>query len=166
MKKLKVAAAACGLVVGLAGVAQAALTYDITGVLTKYNQADTTGALTGKIITDDSNKVTEIDLNFKGNSIQLTGSALEKYTTHDFTSSPFNLNYFYNNGSVTSTIKISSTTSTANYLMFDFEDPSLNLSMKATNVTATPTPIPAAAWLLGSGVLGMVGLKRRKTAAA
>jgi len=27
--------------------------------------------------------------------------------------------------------------------------------------TATATPIPAAAWLLGSGILGLVGLKRR-----
>lgn len=28
--------------------------------------------------------------------------------------------------------------------------------------TATPTPIPAAAWLLGSGLMGLVGLRRRK----
>lgn len=26
----------------------------------------------------------------------------------------------------------------------------------------TPTPIPAAAWLLGSGLMGLIGLKRRK----
>jgi len=26
----------------------------------------------------------------------------------------------------------------------------------------TPTPIPAAAWLLGSGVLGLAGIRRRK----
>jgi hypothetical protein len=26
----------------------------------------------------------------------------------------------------------------------------------------TPTPIPAAAWLLGSGLLGLVGIRRRK----
>ncbi|NVN98839.1 MAG: VPLPA-CTERM sorting domain-containing protein [Geobacteraceae bacterium] len=26
----------------------------------------------------------------------------------------------------------------------------------------TATPIPAAAWLLGSGLLGLVGVRRRK----
>lgn len=30
--------------------------------------------------------------------------------------------------------------------------------------STTPTPIPAAAWLLGSGVLGMIGLRRKKSA--
>ena len=29
------------------------------------------------------------------------------------------------------------------------------------NVSATPTPIPAAAWLLGSGLVGLVGVRRR-----
>jgi hypothetical protein len=28
--------------------------------------------------------------------------------------------------------------------------------------TATPTPIPAAAWLLGSGLMGLAGVRRRK----
>jgi hypothetical protein len=26
----------------------------------------------------------------------------------------------------------------------------------------TPTPIPAAAWLLGSGLLGLVGMRRKQ----
>lgn len=30
------------------------------------------------------------------------------------------------------------------------------------NGTVTPTPIPAAAWLLGSGLLGLVGLRRKQ----
>jgi hypothetical protein len=29
------------------------------------------------------------------------------------------------------------------------------------NMDATPTPIPAAAWLLGSGLLGLAGIRRR-----
>jgi hypothetical protein len=29
------------------------------------------------------------------------------------------------------------------------------------NIDVTPTPIPAAAWLLGSGLLGLIGLRRR-----
>jgi hypothetical protein len=31
----------------------------------------------------------------------------------------------------------------------------------ANGVTATPTPIPAAFWLLGSGLFGLVGIRRR-----
>lgn len=31
-----------------------------------------------------------------------------------------------------------------------------------TNISSTNTPIPGAAWLLGSGVLGLFGLKRKK----
>jgi hypothetical protein len=37
-------------------------------------------------------------------------------------------------------------------------------NVAASQVTAdvTPTPVPAAAWLLGSGLMGLVGLRRRK----
>lgn len=31
-----------------------------------------------------------------------------------------------------------------------------------SSTTATPTPIPAAAWLLGSGLMGLAGIRRRK----
>jgi len=30
------------------------------------------------------------------------------------------------------------------------------------NMDVTPTPIPAAAWLLGSGLMGLVGIRRKK----
>jgi hypothetical protein len=36
------------------------------------------------------------------------------------------------------------------------------LTNLSNQVTATPTPIPAAAWLLGSGVMGLAGIRRRK----
>jgi hypothetical protein len=29
------------------------------------------------------------------------------------------------------------------------------------DVSATPTPIPAAVWLFGSGLLGLIGVRRR-----
>ncbi|RNC65608.1 MAG: VPLPA-CTERM sorting domain-containing protein [Desulfuromonadales bacterium] len=32
----------------------------------------------------------------------------------------------------------------------------------SNEATVTPTPIPAAAWLLGSGLMGLVGIRRRK----
>ena len=30
------------------------------------------------------------------------------------------------------------------------------------NIDVTPTPIPAAAWLLGSGLLGLIGIRRKQ----
>jgi hypothetical protein len=32
----------------------------------------------------------------------------------------------------------------------------------STTITALATPIPAAAWLLGSGLLGLAGIRRRR----
>ena len=59
----------------------------------------------------------------------------------------------------------------------DLMDGSLTLSIVQTDqyfirlgettltIETTPTPIPAAAWLFGSGLLGLVGIARRKKAA-
>jgi T5SS/PEP-CTERM-associated repeat protein len=42
----------------------------------------------------------------------------------------------------------------------------LNLNDVAVVGAATPTPIPAAVWLLGSGLMGLVGIKRKKNLTA
>jgi hypothetical protein len=34
---------------------------------------------------------------------------------------------------------------------------------QSNQVSVTPTPIPAAAWLFGSGLIGLAGIRRRKT---
>ncbi|MBJ6724227.1 NF038129 family PEP-CTERM protein [Geomesophilobacter sediminis] len=38
----------------------------------------------------------------------------------------------------------------------------LNLTVNSAQVAASQTPIPAAAWLLGSGLMGLAGIRRRK----
>ncbi len=38
-------------------------------------------------------------------------------------------------------------------------------AMDNLTITAAPVPVPAAAWLFGSGLLGLVGVARRKKAA-
>jgi hypothetical protein len=35
-------------------------------------------------------------------------------------------------------------------------------TLAVDNINIIPTPIPAAAWLLGSGLMGLLGLKRKK----
>jgi hypothetical protein len=46
------------------------------------------------------------------------------------------------------------------------DDNAVNISndqvIALDNVNVTPTPIPAAAWLLGSGLLGLMGIRRKK----
>jgi len=44
----------------------------------------------------------------------------------------------------------------------DLNDSGAALNNLSSQVAAAPTPIPAAAWLLGSGIMGLAGLKRRK----
>jgi len=54
-----------------------------------------------------------------------------------------------------------------------FADPSLTQVIQIVNTDAallnydfitTPVPVPAAAWLFGSGLLGLIGFARRKKA--
>jgi hypothetical protein len=42
-----------------------------------------------------------------------------------------------------------------------FNDGSTSAQSLDSSTTATPTPIPAAAWLLGSGLMGLVGMRKR-----
>jgi predicted extracellular nuclease len=44
---------------------------------------------------------------------------------------------------------------------FTVGTPNPHNSLSPANSPVTPTPIPAAAWLLGSGLLGLVGIRRR-----
>jgi hypothetical protein len=43
-----------------------------------------------------------------------------------------------------------------------FDQSNGQITLNASGEPANCVPVPAAAWLLGSGVLGLVGLRRRK----
>ncbi|NVN90938.1 MAG: hypothetical protein HXX11_10080 [Desulfuromonadales bacterium] len=50
-----------------------------------------------------------------------------------------------------------------NLISVDFVAPNyLRYSLDNISVDATPTPIPAAVWLFASGLMGMIGLRRKK----
>jgi hypothetical protein len=50
-----------------------------------------------------------------------------------------------------------------NLISVDFVAPNyLRYSLDNISVDAIPTPIPAAAWMFGSGLVGLVGLRRKK----
>jgi hypothetical protein len=58
----------------------------------------------------------------------------------------------------------SATAGTGTFRVGDYYDGSafLNIILEGETSSSTPTPVPAAAWLLGSGLLGLVGLRRRQ----
>jgi hypothetical protein len=68
----------------------------------------------------------------------------------------------YNNGKPL-TVNLTNTTAVfqANDGTLSVGAPSLHLQSDYNS--ATPTPIPAAAWLLGSGLLGLVGIRRKQS---
>ena len=47
---------------------------------------------------------------------------------------------------------------------FGFSIESVNGTVVSTDIVNTAVPVPAAVWLFGSGLLGLVGIARRKTA--
>jgi hypothetical protein len=52
-------------------------------------------------------------------------------------------------------------TSTSEIIEFKATGPAAS-QFQLDNVSVTPTPIPAAAWLLGSGLMGLLGLRNEK----
>lgn len=164
MKKLKVMAAACGLVVGLTGVAQAALTqYNITGtVVFCTDTASTSNIFSATVLADpvlNADKVSSVSLNYGGAIYSFDTNTLNAYTNKLFTDTPFVLSYSNTSGMTINSIALNS--------QIALEQNGTQFALaNISSITPTPTPIPAAAWLLGSGLLGMVGLKRRKSAEA
>jgi hypothetical protein len=49
--------------------------------------------------------------------------------------------------------------------LFETNSSTTSTSFSGSIVDITPVPVPAAVWLFGSGVLGLVGVVRRKRAA-
>jgi hypothetical protein len=44
----------------------------------------------------------------------------------------------------------------------EYGDEDLVIGKLGSSSTLSPVPIPAAVWLLGSGLLGLIGIRRRK----
>jgi hypothetical protein len=66
------------------------------------------------------------------------------------------------NSNITYLKGVHGNTNTAGQLVFPGIVDTYATYTVGANIDVTPTPIPAAAWLLGSGLLGLVGIRRRK----
>lgn len=80
-------------------------------------------------------------------------------------SSTFSLGLFTDENGVTPLFNTSGINNTAPGTLFTIDlmnDGSTSAQVLANGVDVTPTPIPAAFWLLGSGLVGLVGIRRKK----
>jgi hypothetical protein len=66
----------------------------------------------------------------------------------------------YGSGHVSSTFDLSQLT--GDTLFVEAYADGLNSNASISNINVTSTPVPAAAYLFGSGLLGLVGLSRKK----
>jgi hypothetical protein len=172
VKKFKAVILMCGLLLLICSTAQASLsTFVFMGSV--LNSSDTdylTGSAFKSVITIDSsddNKLKNWQTYVNNNEIlSLDATDLADFSTTSKTS-PY---YKFTASNATSSYSITyDGTGSLSDRYFSIEylsEDGVPATLRASVTSATPTPIPAAAWLLGSGLLGMVGLKRRKTTAA
>lgn len=160
------------------GTAQAALVnFTLTGEAIYADVGNDFGLSSGDLVTvmgsfDDSvltGGMGTVDFSFgSGNSFTIYAGNYSYsnadddlynsgYPILEFTGAPLpDLNFSY----------FGATTFSSALGYFDAEDGSLNLvSGIWTDYNATVVPVPAAVWLFGSGLLGLVGIARRKSAA-
>jgi len=173
MGKLKIMAAVFGLLVGMAGVAHGAMTtYLFTGdvlTATKYDPVSHSfssisgGDFSATVVADPtSNTVKSISVNFADFITKdYDSAALSTFTSKLFSYNNSIFNLLFSKkvaGTTTDYVSINNHGATE----FAIRDNIENASACITSIH-THTPIPAAAWLLGSGLLGLIGLKRKKT---
>jgi len=172
MGKLRIMAAVFGLLVGLAGVAHGAMTtYLFTGdvlTATKYDpvkQAVTTimdGDFSATVVADPtSNTVKSISVNFADFITKdYDAAALSTFTSKLFSYNNSIFNLLFSKkvaGTTTDYVSINNHGATEFAIRNNIESGSACITSIHSH-----TPIPAAAWLLGSGLLGLIGLKRKK----
>lgn len=110
--------------------------------------------------------------NFYGNDFTVTAGAVTFTPGEVFSGTPSllldSMNIDYANGgfSFYATDIDTGATFNAYFDAFDGDDANYMLiSGMWTDFSVTPVPVPAAVWLFGSGLLGLVGIARRKSAA-
>ena len=112
---------------------------------------------------DDTIRLFSLDADVYGFDVIVDSSGLPPYDTSDIGSANVLLNGDF--------VGILSTASPS--VSAVFADPSLTQVIQIVNTDAallnydfitTPVPVPAAAWLFGSGLLGLIGFARRKKA--
>ena len=122
---------------------------------------------------DDTNSTAGVEDLFTagiaGNGFSINSPMSPAYTLLSQTSpNTTGFTGFNNNGQVTATIALGSLPAAAagnlRYLVFglsEHSDLATNSAVGIDNIKVSAVPLPAAVWLFGSAMLGMIGMRRR-----
>lgn len=155
----------------LNGVASTATVSGFTtnGALGAQDTVDTangsavTGTLPGSVVFANTNGVNDYDqaITF-GNSLSFVLSFNSTPGAPAGGVSTFSLGLFADALGTTPLINVNDPNVAGTGVMVNLNnDGSTSVQSLDSTVNATPTPIPAAAWMFGSGLAGLVGIRRR-----
>jgi hypothetical protein len=122
------------------------------------NGSAVTGTLPGSVVFANTNGLNDYNhaIHF-GNTVNF-GLQFASVPVNAFGTSTFSLGLFSDEDGLAPLV-----TANGTLLTIDLNNNGTTAVQTLTNLaSATPTPIPAAFWLLGSGLAGMVGMRRRK----
>lgn len=142
----------------------------ISQMLSYYNTlpADANGVVTGPLGVSSSFRV-RVDANqgYLGGIVSTVNGShrtteISLASLVDGSASSVTQNLFFNShGRSTSTLDEHGNTITIPAQTFGAIVATISTNADGSTTITTPTPIPAAAWLMGSGLIGMVGFRRR-----
>lgn len=159
-----------GLLLGLSGVAHGALTtYDFKGTVDGATDWKNVGKTFETIIyADATNSLLSWEYLIGGKVIESFGPDSVTLNSSSIKTTPF-FSFISEKGDPSSdyihySLVYDPAHNNTSFLKFAITDATGTLNY-ITAGKLTSTPIPAAAWLLGSGLLGLLGLKRRENEA-
>jgi hypothetical protein len=131
--------------------------------LNVVNGSAVTGTLPGAVVFANTNGINDYNhaITF-GTSINFSLLFASTPGTPAGGVSTFSLGLFSDEGGLTPLLNTSGANAGTLLMVNLMNDGTTSSQALVSQAAATPTPIPAAAWLLGSGIMGLAGIRRRK----
>ncbi len=133
------------------------------------NGSAVTGTLPGSVVFANTNGINDYNHAIQfGSSISFVLALNNATSNNNSGTSTFSLGLFADAAGSTPLVNVNGGNYAGTLLTIDLANngttTSSILDNTVTPASATPTPIPAAAWLLGSGLMGLAGIRRKQKA--